>query len=161
MKYFIRWCVKRLRFFFFSCHAWSCDFVKRQHQQCHIIQCTTTTTTMQQQPPPLDNQQPSSFQHPGLGGYARGRVLEGWEWPKQAQTMWDASFGPYVSFFFFFFVLFYINGYFIVFIGCIYDLSERETVRTTGRIKTGPNDVRCIVWALGEFFCFLFHVILY
>ena len=54
---------------------------------------------------------------------------------------------------FFFFVLFYINGYFIVFIGCIYDLSKRETVRT-GRIKMGPNDVRRIVWALGEFFCF-------
>ena len=51
-------------------------------------------------------------------------------------------------------MLFYINGYFIVFIGCIYDLGERETVRTTGRIKTGPNDVRHVVWALGEFFCF-------
>ena len=63
--------------------------------------------------------------------------------------------------FFFFCVLFYINGYFIVFIGCIYNLSKRETVRTTGRIKMGPNNVRRVIWALGEFFCFLFRVILY
>ena len=55
-----------------------------------------------------------------------------------------------------FFVLFYINGYFIVFIGCNYDLSKRETVRTTGRIKTGPNNVRHVIWALGEFFVFCF-----
>ena len=53
-------------------------------------------------------------------------------------------------------LLFYINGYFILFIGCIYNLCKRETVRTTGRIKTGLNDVRHVVWALGEFFCFLF-----
>ena len=60
--------------------------------------------------------------------------------------------------FFFFFVLFYINGYFIVFIGCIYDLGEREMVRTTWRIKTGPKDVRCVIWALSEFFCLLFYI---
>ena len=24
--------------------------------------------------------------------------------------------------------------------------------------KMGPNDMRCIVWALGEFYCFFFFV---
>ena len=52
-------------------------------------------------------------------------------------------------------MLFYINGYFIVFIGCIYDLGERETVRTMGRIKMGPNNVRRVIWALGEFLFFV------
>ena len=52
-----------------------------------------------------------------------------------------------MGFFVFCFKLFYINGYFIVFIGCIYDLGKREMVRTTGRIRTGPNVVRHIVWA--------------
>ena len=50
-------------------------------------------------------------------------------------------------FFFFFFVWFYINGYFIIFIGWIYDLGKREMVRTTGRIKMGPNNVRHVAWA--------------
>ena len=34
-------------------------------------------------------------------------------------------------------------------------------VRTIGRIKMGPNNVRRVVWALGKFFCFLFCVIFY
>ena len=109
--------------------------LKHQHQQCHIIQCTTTTTTMQQQLPPLDNQQLWSLQHPDLGEYARGRVLESWEWLKWALGE------------FFFFVLYYFILMDIVFIGCIYDLGKREMVRTMGRIKNGPNDVRHVVWA--------------
>ena len=134
MKYFIRWCVKRLRFFFFLVMLDHVTLLKCQHQQCHIIQCTATTTTMQQQPPPLDNQQPSSFQHPGLGGYARGRVLEGWNDQNRLKRCETCRLGPRWVFFFFF-VLFYINGYFIVFIDCIYNLGEREMVRTIGRIK--------------------------
>ena len=46
------------------------------------------------------------------------------------------------------FVLFYINGYFIVFIGFIYDIHQRERVGRMGAAKTGPNDVRHVVWAL-------------
>ena len=55
-------------------------------------------------------------------------------------------------------MLFYINGYFILFIGCIYNLGKREMVRTMGRIKTGPNDVRHVIWALGEFCFVLFYI---
>ena len=50
--------------------------------------------------------------------------------------------------FFFSFVLFYINGYFIVIIGFIYDIHHRERVGRMGAAKTSPNDVSHIVWAL-------------
>ena len=55
MKYFIRWCVKRLSFFFFFCHAWSCDFVEAStstmpHHSMydnHNHDATATATTRQ------------------------------------------------------------------------------------------------------------------
>ena len=39
-------------------------------------------------------------------------------------------------------------------IGFIYDICERERVGRTGRTKTGPINVSCVVWALGELFSF-------
>ena len=44
------------------------------------------------------------------------------------------------------FVLFYINGCFIVFIGFIYDIRQRERVGAAK--KTSPNDASHVVWAL-------------
>ena len=40
-------------------------------------------------------------------------------------------------------------------IGFVNDVHERERLGGLGKTKTGPNDVSCIVWALGLFF-FLF-----
>ena len=131
--------------------------LKHQHQQCHIIQCTTTTTTTAtattttQQPTAIVIPTPRPWGICKREGVGRlGMTKMG---PNNMRCIvW--ALGEFF-FFFFFFVLFYINGYFIVFIGCIYDLSEREMVRTTGRIKTGPNDVRHFVWSLGEFLFFV------
>ena len=89
---------------------------------------------------------------------ALGDMQEGGRWkvgndqngPKQCET---CHLGPrWVCLVFFFFVLFYINGHFIVFIGCIYDLSMKgRWLEQQGELKQ----------ALGEFFCFLFRIILY
>ena len=58
------------------------------------------------------------------------------------------------------FVLFYINGYFIVFIGFIYDICQRERVGRMGAAKTSPNDTSHVIWALRWVF-FSFFVLLY
>ena len=59
---------------------------------------------------------------------------EGWK-DRKAQTTWDMSFGPLVSLFFFLFVLFDINGFFIVSIGYIYDICKKERVGGLGTTK--------------------------
>ena len=162
MKYFIRWCGKRLRFFFFSCHARSRDFVEAStttmpHHSMydnHNHNATATATTWQPTAIVIPTPRPWGI----CKREDTGRLGMTKTGPNNMRcVIW--ALGEF--FFFFFFFLFCVIGYFIVFIGCIYNLSERETVRTTGRIKMGPNDVRCVVWALGEFFCFLFRIILY
>ena len=45
-------------------------------------------------------------------------------------------------------------------IGFVYDVHERERLGGLGKTKTGPNNVSCVVWALGEFF-FLFSFVLF
>ena len=61
-----------------------------------------------------------------------------------------------VSFIYSPFVLFDANKCFIVSTGCIYDIRERERVGRPETMKMGPNDVRHVVWALGESFSISF-----
>src|ERR1700678_2339922 len=49
---------------------------------------------------------------------------------------------------------------FIEDLGCIYVLQAREGFGSTAITKTGPNDARHIVWALGAMFLILFFYIL-
>jgi hypothetical protein len=58
-------------------------------------------------------------------------------------------------FFILIFVFFDTNKGSIAYIGC--NLRDREG----GGDEKGPNEVKCFVWALGEFFLFLFRVFLY
>ena len=130
---------------------------------CWSVNINNTTSLNVWQPQPQRNSNRhhlTTNSHCHSNTQALGDMQEGGCWkvgndqnrPKQCET---CHLGPRWVFLFIF-MLFYINGYFIVFIGCIYNLSEREMVRTTGRIKTGPNNVRRVVLALGEFFCFFF-----
>ena len=70
-------------------------------------------------------------------------------------------FVPIGEFFFSSFILFYINGYFIVFIGFIYDICQRERVGRMEAAKTGPNNAIYVSFGpLGEFF-FIFSLYYY
>ena len=59
-----------------------------------------------------------------------------------AQMTCLALFGPKVSFFFFFFsfILFNTNNFFIVFIGSIYGIHERERAGVSRMTKKGPGE---------------------
>ena len=64
---------------------------------------------------------------------------------------------------FFFRVLYILTNDFLFYLGCIYVLQAREWFGSTAITKTGPNDTRHIVWALGTMFFILifFRAILY
>ena len=58
---------------------------------------------------------------------------------------------------FFFFMFFYIlTTRFILYIGSIHVLEACERAGWAANTKTGPNDARCVVWALGVFIFCLF-----
>src|ERR1700678_156652 len=65
--------------------------------------------------------------------------------------------------FFFFCVLYILTNDFLFYLGCIYVLQAREWFGSMAITKTGPNDARHVVWALGTmFFIFIFfRAILY
>src|SRR5271168_619668 len=44
-------------------------------------------------------------------------------------------------------------------LGCIYVLQAREWFGSTAITKTGPNDARHVVWALGTMFFFFFFCV--
>src|ERR1700678_1357678 len=74
---------------------------------------------------------------------------------KRAQTMPDASFGPPalgMFLFSFFRVLYILTNGFLFYLGCIYVLYAQEGFGWTAITKTGPNDIRHVVWALGTIF---------
>ena len=47
-----------------------------------------------------------------------------------------------------------------MYICSIYDIRERERVGRSGTTKTGPNDTRRVVWALGELLYYYYFVLL-
>src|SRR5271168_3983136 len=64
----------------------------------------------------------------------------------------DASFGsPALGMFLFSFfrVLYILTNGFLFYLGCIYVLQAREGFGWTAMTKTGPNNARHVVWALG------------
>ena len=65
----------------------------------------------------------------------------------------------------FFHVLCVLTMYFILlFLGPMYILKVQGlwwALKHGGTMKMGPNNARCVVWALGEFFYILNHVFLY
>ena len=102
MKYLIRWCVKRLRFFSFSCHAWSRDFVE----------ASTSTTP----------------HHSMYDNHNHNATATATTWQPTAIVIPTPR--PW-------------------------GICKREGAGRLGMTKTGPNNVRRVIWALGEFF-FLF-----
>ena len=62
------------------------------------------------------------------------------------------------SSFFFLFILFNTNNFFIVSIGYIYGIHRRKRAGMTRTTKTGQNDTSHVIWALGEFFFFFFSL---
>ena len=76
-----------------------------------------------------------------------------WWRPKWAQMTPGVSFWAQVcNFFSLFRVFLYTNWFFLLSTGSIYVYTEREGFRCPVMTKMGPNDSRCIVWALGAFF---------
>src|ERR1700678_4158722 len=65
--------------------------------------------------------------------------------------------------YFYFCVLYILTNDFLFYLGCIYVLQAREWFGSTVITKTGPNDARHVVWALGTMFFIIifFHAILY
>src|ERR1700678_126639 len=57
--------------------------------------------------------------------------------------------------FVFFRVLYILTNDFLFYLGCIYVLQAREWFGSTAITKTGPNDDRHVVWALGTMFFIL------
>src|ERR1700678_850621 len=53
---------------------------------------------------------------------------------------------------FFFRVLYILTDDFLFYLGCIYFLQAQEGFGWTAITKTGPNDARHIVWALGTLY---------
>jgi len=72
---------------------------------------------------------------------------------KRAQTTRLASFGPWVFFFVFFFAVFFFFSK-ANYLGPHYFFQAPDELRWTATTITGPNDARCVVWALGM--CFFF-----
>jgi hypothetical protein len=50
---------------------------------------------------------------------------------------------------------------FIVFIGCNLLNTQHGDRWQAATMRTGPNDAKHVVWAIGEFFFFLFGFFLY
>ena len=74
-------------------------------------------------------------------------ISEQWE---RAQTTRDASFGPYVSFFFYIFVFFlHTNDIFRYYWCCL--KVWKNLIKPTTTIS-GPNDAIRVIWALSECF---------
>src|ERR1700678_3815932 len=63
----------------------------------------------------------------------------------------------------FFRVLYILSSGFLFYLGCIYVLYAQEGFGWTAITKTGPNDIRHVVWALGTIFLIfnLFSRVLY
>src|ERR1700678_1624566 len=59
----------------------------------------------------------------------------------------------------FFRVLYILTNEFLFLLGCIHVLQAREWFGSTAITKTGPNDARRIVWALGIFLFSFFRVL--
>src|SRR5271168_696335 len=70
----------------------------------------------------------------------------------------DASFGPPalgMFLFSFFRVLYILTNGFLFYLGCIYVLYAQEGFGWMAITKTGPSDIRHVVWALGTIFLIL------
>ena len=60
----------------------------------------------------------------------------------------DASFGPLVSFFIFLRVILIFS----LFLGATNVFQGLDGFNRTVTTRTGPNDARCVVWAISKFF---------
>src|ERR1700678_3073443 len=77
--------------------------------------------------------------------------------PKRRQTR-RLGLRCYVFYFYFYRAILYIlTNEFLFELGCIYVLQAREGFVSTAITKTGPNDARHVVWALGAMFLILFY----